>query len=271
MIETANVLPHPPLSTNSIGQAIQMVAIQPQLPAQGVAGPSSWQQQSLDFYPYIGRKVKRSNTRSRSHASSPRFAFESVINDDGAFNGSCTSTELQSSPLHTMEGTCASYYPDITVYCCSGIHGELTTIPWGVEGEQSVISSLTSDSTPTSTTIDGDATSTRISTPLPSSLSSSSTIPSPATQTNANQEPLCRTTNYNDALACFKLTAETNCKYGQSGLYGLCNSAGKDTSTVTASYNSSSGAKRGVLGTLQWTLLAGTVMTMVVAGISEMI
>lgn len=46
---------------------------------------------------------------------------------------------------------------------------------------------------------------------------------------------MCETSDYADALACFKLTAETNCKSGLSGLYGVCNPVGADTSTVTVS------------------------------------
>lgn len=103
-------------------------------PAQGVAGPSAWYERAgddgadadYDYYPYIGRRrrgdsrkkqTKRSLWSSPSSSSpfgrrgaksQPVFADHSVINDHGAFNGSCANTQLQSSPLHTMEGTCAS-------------------------------------------------------------------------------------------------------------------------------------------------------------------
>ncbi|CAO1632208.1 unnamed protein product [Parajaminaea phylloscopi] len=186
------------------------------VPALGEAGPSSWEHALApvprwaaqgqgydgddpdpDPYPYLGRRVARVPRALRS--STPVHAQLSVINDKGMFNGSCATSRQQGTPIEAPSGSCVSYYPDVTVYCCSGISGSLVDLPYQIN---------------TSTTDTGPATS--------------------------ETEPICMTNQYSDALACFRLTAESNCKNGQMGPYGVCNPVESDASTVTKQREQSS-------------------------------
>lgn len=83
-------------------------------------------------------------------------------------------------------------YPDITVYCCSGVSGTMETLPFSVSTRSSE-------------------------------------------NTSSVQEPICRTSRYSDSLSCFRMTAEAHCRSAGSGLYGVCNPDGTDTSTVAKS------------------------------------
>lgn len=118
-----------------------------------------------------------------------------------------------------------------------------------MQGEESVLSSNANDVADTTSADEPVSRST-------TSATAASATSTPALGAASSEEPLCETTDYADILACFKLTAETNCKAGQSGLFGLCNSAGQDTSTVTTSLASeSSGAGGGVAAaTANWKL-----------------
>lgn len=56
-----------------------------------------------------------------------------------------------------------------------------------------------------------------------------------ADNTSSVQEPVCLTSRYSDSLSCFRMTAEAHCRSATSGLYGVCNPNGTDTSTVAIS------------------------------------
>lgn len=94
--------------------------------------------------------------------------------------------------------------------------------------------------------------------PASASSSSSSTSSSPSDGSSGSfRENVCQTTNYSDALACFQLTAQTNCKAGQTGLYGVCNATGNDTSSVTLSQDSTTSGAESTGSTRATTSAAG--------------
>lgn len=76
------------------------------MPAVGQAGPSNWLEAQRRSYPNIGRKVP---LRPRAQPSdAPLYERASVIDSNGMFNGSCLSTQHQSTSIEVPEGSCAS-------------------------------------------------------------------------------------------------------------------------------------------------------------------
>ncbi|CAO1628775.1 unnamed protein product [Jaminaea pallidilutea] len=59
-----------------------------------------------------------------SDLKTPSF-LPSVIDSDGGFNGTCSSSGKEMMAVEAPYESCVSYYPDITAYCCSGIQGDL--------------------------------------------------------------------------------------------------------------------------------------------------
>ncbi|PWN20746.1 hypothetical protein BCV69DRAFT_282968 [Microstroma glucosiphilum] len=157
----------------------------------GQPGPSTWQSRSLSLS--LPEKVfKPRSPARRGPIRTAVFLEQSVVNSSGGFNGSCAATQQDGTAIETPSGSCASYYPDITVYCCSGVSGTMETLPYSVNTRTADNVSLV-------------------------------------------QEPICNTSRYSDSLSCFRMTAEAHCRSAASGLYGVCNPNGADSSTVAKS------------------------------------
>lgn len=80
----------------------------------GVAGPSTWQRDTLlrqnldvDFDAGFGLG-RRVHVKRRSTSRTPVYQDFAVISDKGAFNGSCATTQQQSMPIETPEASCSS-------------------------------------------------------------------------------------------------------------------------------------------------------------------
>lgn len=47
----------------------------------------------------------------------------SVMNERGDFNGTCTKDEAMTITPETPDGSCTSYFADVTDYCCAAVGG----------------------------------------------------------------------------------------------------------------------------------------------------
>ncbi|PWN93996.1 hypothetical protein FA10DRAFT_264591 [Acaromyces ingoldii] len=125
--------------------------------------------------------------------------YVNVSDSQGDFNGTCDSTE-SNFPLDAAEGQCASYYPDITSYCCAAVGGILQEMQL-VVGDNSTEAQTSSNS--------------------------------------SDLEPICETTNYADMLDCYKYVAETHCRSAVVGPWGVCHPAHDKVDTSRSVQHSS--------------------------------
>ncbi|CAD6892001.1 unnamed protein product [Tilletia laevis] len=133
-------------------------------------------------------------------------AFAAVIDDAGAFNGTCAGDPtLESVP----SGSCAAAYVDVTTYCCGAVGGRL-------RGMTTSANSTSSNSTSTST----------------STASGSSDDDD---DDDRDLEPTCHTTSYRTMLMCYDDLVHNSCNLSLSPS-GICKSNGtSDTSTFSSS------------------------------------
>lgn len=166
-----------------------------------IAGPSSIR--STIQYPHNVLQKRQTDKWSIQD----QIALSKVANEAGQFNGTCTAQESGLPPV-TDAGECASYYADVTVYCCGAVGGMIEDL-----------------SQPSQTDPNGGG---------QNATTTNSTSSSNNTNGNASQfiEPACQTSNYNDMLLCYKYTAEEHCRSAVTGPWGVCNTSGSSTSSA---------------------------------------
>lgn len=138
-----------------------------------------------------------------------QMALSKVANEAGQFNGTCTAQQSGLPPV-TDAGECASYYADVTVYCCGAVGGMIQDL------------SQPSQSNPNG----GGQNATNNSNSTSSSSNSTNGTFSQAI------EPACQTSNFNDMLLCYKYTAEEHCRSAVTGPWGVCNTDGSTQSSA---------------------------------------
>ncbi|PWN46996.1 hypothetical protein IE53DRAFT_321974 [Violaceomyces palustris] len=55
------------------------------------------------------------------------------MDTEGKFNGSCTSADANPISPEVPSGSCASYFPDVTRYCCAAVGGSYNDTNTAVE------------------------------------------------------------------------------------------------------------------------------------------
>lgn len=197
--------------------------------SRNVAGPSTIQLSHTLLY-------KRQTDR---WSIDDQLALSRVANEAGQFNGTCKGTESGLPPV-TDGGECASYYSDVSVYCCGAVGGIIRDLSQPSQqdpngGGQNVTSS-------------GNATSSSVSGGGNGSASNMT-------------EPACQTNNFKDMLLCYKYTAEEHCRSAITGPWGVCNTEGatksaeqqglqSQTNSASSSSSSSRTAKMVIVGTI---------------------
>ncbi|SNX82324.1 uncharacterized protein MEPE_01030 [Melanopsichium pennsylvanicum] len=67
-----------------------------------------------------------SSTSSTSNTSSSGYQILRIspkMNERGDFNGTCTKEEAMTITPETPDGSCTSYFADVTDYCCAAVGG----------------------------------------------------------------------------------------------------------------------------------------------------
>jgi hypothetical protein len=185
-------------------------------PAITTSSSSSWGGQALSrtgrstFASTSAFTLQHGKRQSLSSQWSTQDQIElaKVVDDDGNFNGTCIS-ERSGLPPQVGGGQCASYYPNVTTYCCAAVGGSL------VQTQQ------------TGGDSNGDG-----------SMSANET----------SVEPACSTSDYDNMLLCYMYTAEEHCRSAVSGPWGICNTAAGAGNQTAASSSSSAEMSSSVQG-----------------------
>ncbi|PWN33013.1 uncharacterized protein FA14DRAFT_162182 [Meira miltonrushii] len=200
-----------------------------ELIARGIAGPSVVRS-DIQYSHNLFQK-----RQTDKWSIEDQISLSKVANESGQFNGTCTLAQESGLPPVTDAGECASYYADVTVYCCGAVGGMILDLSQPSQSDPSGGGQNTTSSNSTSTansTSNGDA----------SQLS----------------EPACRTNNFNNMLLCYKYTAEEHCRSAVTGPWGVCNTSG---ATISAEQQGTQTQANGALSA------ANRASKMIVAGI----
>lgn len=186
------------LLNNLVSPAVhisQKMAPPNELIARGIAGPSVIRSNIQYSYNLLQKR------QTDKWSIEDQIALSKVANEAGQFNGTCTPEESGLPPI-TDAGECASYYADVTVYCCGAVGGMITDLS---QPSQSNPSGGGQNATSTNSTSNANGTNGNVTQMV---------------------EPACQTSNFNNMLLCYKYTAEEHCRSAVTGPWGVCNTDG---------------------------------------------
>ncbi len=75
---------------------------------------------------HVLRRASSSSSSSNSTADGAGYQvlrISPMMNERGDFNGTCTKEEVMTITPETPDGSCSSYFADVTDYCCAAVGG----------------------------------------------------------------------------------------------------------------------------------------------------
>ncbi|KIS71035.1 uncharacterized protein UMAG_12121 [Mycosarcoma maydis] len=94
----------------------------PNLLASGSGVSTASLSSSAPAWRFMKRDIARSSASSTS-LEHQTLRISSMMNERGDFNGTCTKDRAMTITPETPDGSCTSYFADVTDYCCAAVGG----------------------------------------------------------------------------------------------------------------------------------------------------